>query len=172
MVLGITALTAQPGPGRGPRPDAAGPAGNPPAADETARIEELVNRRVDCMKGQLSLTDKQVKDLTTVYTNYFNKQEKARIKHRESQRKNFESKETSLAKILTPEQMQKLQDMPKAKRQMDAPCCGNGHRANGKGRGPGMGPEKKHGPYFRPQHGPGHGPRPDPKESTLPEPLE
>lgn len=157
MVLGITALTAQPGPGRGPRP-----AGTPPEADKTARIEERVNRRVDCMKEQLSLTDKQVNDLTNVYTNYFNKQEKARIKHRESQRKNFEAKEASVAKILTPEQLRKLQEMPGVERRRDASCRGDGPRAAGRRKGHGMKPGER----------PGQGFGPAPEKGTLPEPLE
>ena len=83
-------------------------------------VEDRVKRTIDRLKPELSLTDKQVIDITPVYTEYYTEMDKLRAAGNptpEDRQKLTAARDEKLKKILSEDQMKKLKELEDQMRQ-------------------------------------------------------
>jgi hypothetical protein len=83
-------------------------------------VAERVNRTIERLKPELSLTDEQAKDLNPVYTEFYTEMDKARQGGNptpETRQKIMASRDEKLKKILSEEQFKKLKELEEQMRQ-------------------------------------------------------
>lgn len=126
---------------QGPRSQ--GPQDQDRKLSETERIE----KRVSFLKERLSLNDKQAEDLTALFTRQDNEKKEAVEAHRKAMQEMAEKNKTDFEKILTREQLDKLEKMRAERPQPQAGPAGHW-------RGPQDCPAERHHREFR--HRPPH----------------
>ena len=83
-------------------------------------VPERVQRTIDRLKPELNLTEKQVKDLNPVYTEFYTEVDKLRSGGNptpEDRQKLIAARDEKLKKILDEEQMKKLKEIEEQMRQ-------------------------------------------------------
>lgn len=88
-------------------------------------IPERVSRTIERLKPELSLTEKQVKDLDPIYTEFYTEMDKMRASGEpptpEARKKLTDGRDEKLKKVLSEEQMKKLKEIEEQMRQRRPP---------------------------------------------------
>lgn len=91
-------------------------------------VEERVKKTIERIKPELTLTEQQEKDITPVYTDYYNAMAKLREAGTrpspEDRKKLTDERDEKLKKVLSEEQMKKLKDLEEKMRQERRPGGG------------------------------------------------
>lgn len=84
-------------------------------------VPERVTRTIERLKPELSLDEKQVKDIEPVYTEFYTEMDKLRgsgqMPSPEQRQKLADARDEKLKKILSADQMKKLKEMEEQMRQ-------------------------------------------------------
>lgn len=98
-------------------------------------VEDRVKRTIERLKPELSLTDKQVTDITPVYTDYYTEMDKLRSAGTppspEDRQKLTATRDEKLKKILDEGQMKKLKELEEQMRQQRGQGRPNGAGSKG-----------------------------------------